>query len=384
MEGAVWGSLISSGTWCETGVRCRAVEDLYFDDVLLTHADAFADPLGDGKWFFDYDANVIWVGQNPAYASKVEQCANESAFWSTAADIYLHDFVVEKYASKSQYGAVGSKSPSLWIGNDWICENLTARYNHGIGIRVHHGMQVLDCDCVYNGQMGIGGGGSGVLYQGGELAYNNTAGYDAHEAGGSKFAFTNGLVIRDVNCHHNKWLTGLWLDIDNINYTIEDCTVADNTDMGIMVEISYGGVIRRNKLLRNGAGVASPNWYNGAAINVFNSSDVEVYENYLVDNVCGVVGIAYYTGFVGGLGPLDLKNLYVHDNYIHQTVKGSGVVSLTDPAAWGAEWNNRFENNHYRFTDAGNHFAWAGGERNIAEWLAYGHDLSEDNLSVLI
>lgn len=51
---------------CEDGwERCSYPEDLYVDDVLVHHVGS-VDDVAAGTWFFDYDADTIWLGDGPA------------------------------------------------------------------------------------------------------------------------------------------------------------------------------------------------------------------------------------------------------------------------------------------------------------------------------
>jgi hypothetical protein len=382
--GATWGVEASNAN-CISGYRCRCAEMLFYDNVLLDHVDTFADPLGSGNWFFDYDNDVIYVGDNPAGATLIEQCDTMSAFWSTVDDIYIHDMLIEKYASRTQYGAVGGKYPSQWIGDDWICEDILFRYNHGLGLRLGNGMQVLDCDFLYNGQMGLGGSGDGVLYQGGELAHNNTAKYSGGwETGGYKFTSSDGMTIRNVHSHDNRG-NGMWFDHSVINVLIELCTIVDNDTDGIYYEIGYDAVIRNNFIARNGTVTQGGAW-GACGLEVHTSPNVEVYGNTLIHNYNSIIGKQQDRGS-GDYGDHLLSNFYVHDNYIYMSsgvpVGGHpcwiGVVSdYGDPFSQDMV----FRDNHYRLGDSDDHFTW-GSPKNFTEWLAAGNDLQTEALTVL-
>src|SRR5690606_14643000 len=113
------------------------------------------------------------------------------------------------------------------------------------------------------GQLGIGGVGDNVLIAGNEVAWNNTAGFRwGWEAGGSKFARTHDLVVRNNHVHDNNG-PGLWTDIANTRTLYEGNRVEDNTGPGIFHEISYDAVIRNNTVRRNARGITGS--YSGAA-----------------------------------------------------------------------------------------------------------------------
>src|SRR6185295_4962399 len=144
-------------------------------------------------------------------------------------------------------------------------------------------------------------------------AYNNTAGYLWQwEAGGTKFALTRNLVVRNNFVHHN-YGPGLGTDINNIDTLYEANTVSDNEQAGIFHEISYRATIRYNTVARNG--YAYHAWLWGAGIQIAASPDVEVHDNTLVDNAHGIAAIQQNRGS-GTYGMHSVDNLYVHNNTI--------------------------------------------------------------------
>ena len=106
-----------------------------------------------------------------------------------------------------------------------MVENNEVRYVHGSGIRFGSKDRILHNNVHHNGKYGMNGGGEDALLEGNELAYNNTAAYRTKrgggcwDAGGTKFARTNHLVVRN-NYSHDNYCDGFWSDIDNIKTTI--------------------------------------------------------------------------------------------------------------------------------------------------------------------
>ena len=151
-------------------------------------------------------------------------------------------FIIEKFANLAQRGAVHAD------GAGWRIERNEVRANHGTGIHATGG-QVLANHLHHNGaywpardrRRAAGGG------QRNEIDYVNTAGFSAlWEAGGTKFARTDGLVVRGNNVHHNLVL-GLQTDINNIRSTIEGNVVHVNASHGIFREISHRAAIRTTR-----------------------------------------------------------------------------------------------------------------------------------------
>lgn len=92
--------------WCQTGYPgCIYPEDLYFDDVPLTHVTTLAD-VGPGTWFFDYPNATIYFYDNPA-GHKVETSVAPSAFdWGPANNVTIKGLTVEKFATPILTGVV--------------------------------------------------------------------------------------------------------------------------------------------------------------------------------------------------------------------------------------------------------------------------------------
>ncbi|HET7232153.1 MAG TPA: right-handed parallel beta-helix repeat-containing protein [Longimicrobium sp.] len=358
-EGAAAGECEDGGT------ACRLPEDLFVDDVPLKRV-ARLSAVRAGSWYFDYAADRVYLADNPA-GHRVEVSALPWAFGGAARGVTLSGLVIEKYAAPAQQGAVQGTATDGWTVQD--CE---VRLNHGIGVRTGEGMRVLRNRVHHNGELGIGGGGAGVLVEGNEIAWNNYAGFDpAWEAGGTKFVRTRDLVVRGNRVHHNHG-HGLWADIDNIATLYEANIVEDNDYSGIFHEISYAAVIRGNRAARNGFGGAQ--WVDGAGILVSSSRDVEVYGNTVTGNRNGITALQGDRGS-GAYGAHELANLYVHDNVVELGAGRQGVVQNNGSSAVFTSMNVRFAHGTYRLGSVSAPFLW--NDRAVGEggWKGYGMDV---------
>ena len=350
---------------CEaTAPMCRQPEDLFIDNRRLEPV-ASKGEVAAGKWFFDRASDRVYFADDPA-GRVVEIGVVPHAFVGAADGVVIQNITIEKYATPAQQGAVqGDQS------RNWTLENVDVRLNHGTGIRLGDGMRVLRSRVTSNGQLGIGGSGRGILIESTEIAYNNAAGYkQAWEAGGTKFARTEDLVVRGNHVHHNAG-HGLWTDIDNIRTLYEFNRCEDNALSGIFHEISYGATIRDNTARRNGAG--SPVWVDGAGILVNSSRDVEIYNNTVDGNANGIAAVQSARG-TGRYGDYRVANLYVHDNVITLVRGSTGLVQNEGSAAVFQDSTNRFRNNRYIIGYAGRPFAWNDRTLSFSQWQALGHD----------
>jgi parallel beta-helix repeat protein len=199
-----------------------------------------------------------------------------------------------------------------------------------------------------------------------EIAYNNYLDlFDmGGEAGGTKFLHSTNLYIGNNFVHDNHG-AGLWTDNNNYRTVFENNTVRNNYGPGIFHEISYAAVIRGNTATGNAL-----RYYTGGIL-VANSSDVEVYDNTVVGNRGGIVGIQDARGS-GPRGEFATTGFDVHDNNIAYGTGWTGVRvnSGTDVTQTGTISFNR---NSYT-TNLPRPFLWTSTERTIQQWLNLGHD----------
>lgn len=355
--------------------RCMRPEDVFIDDQVMTHVASKA-AVGPGKWFFDYAADRIYIGDNPS-GKKVETSTIRNAFAGYVNNVTIKNLTVEKYASPTQSGAIqagfGPGAQTIWIVG-WKIDSVIARLNHssGVAYSFSDGFELKNSKMLYNGQQGIlGATGKNILIENNEIAYNNNIHYDfLWEGGGTKFTYSDGITIRGNNSHDN-YGPGLWTDIDNYNVLYENNTVTNNLNAGIFHEISYNAVIRNNTIEGNGLGDPQ-GWCYGSGIQVSASQDVEVYGNILRNNNDSIIGIVQDRG-----GSYTVRNLHVHDNTtINNSVTNSrtGICSDFGTHPFSGAYNNRFTSNTYQ--GSGHNWTWNNTEfgANWNNWKATGND----------
>jgi parallel beta-helix repeat protein len=351
---------------------CFRPEQLWIDGVLYEHVTSLAS-VGSGKWHFDYGADRIYVPIDPAGKS-IETSVTVYAFGGSATGVTIKGLIIEKYANAAQRAAVSG-------GSSWVIESNEVRHNHGTGIGIGANGVMRGNYVHHQGQLGVKAGGMNGLVENNEIAYNNTAYFGAGryaETGGSKFAKTDGLIVRNNYVHHNKG-PGLWTDINNINCLYEGNRVEDNEWRGIFHEISYACVIRNNVVRRNGFNSPGASSIEGAGILISDSPDVEVYGNTVEDNNAGIMAVEANrdANHPSEYGPHNVRNLSVHDNNVRQADdrRAAGVAdwdSAADP--YSAAANNRWARNTY-VVGAGTKWQWApNAVLTRAQWLASGQD----------
>jgi parallel beta-helix repeat protein len=355
---------------CEPGHDgCFYPEQLWVDDSLQEHVTSLA-AVVPGTWYFDYGADVIYLGTNPS-GHVVETSVTPVAFKGTASGVHLVHLVVQRYASDGQQGAVNANSAP-----GWVLEANEFRQNKGAGFRLGSSGRATGNYSHHNGQLGYACGGADVVIEGNEIAYNNTAYFgNGHYAsfGAGKCALTTNLVFRNNYSHHNRG-PGAWTDINNVGCLYEGNRLDSNYSRGLFHEISYACVIRNNVIRWNGFLNTGNKVSAGdrAGIVLADSRDVEVYGNTVEGNVNGIMCIdaARDASHPSDLGVHNPENLWIHDNTVVQPTGRAGGCADSDPNhdPTTAAANNRWDRNRYTLS-ATTKFRWLGNLDTM--WLGW-------------
>jgi parallel beta-helix repeat protein len=367
--------------YCDSGTACQYRDDVYLDGAPLRRVLSLSE-VGPGRFYFDYAADRIYIGDNPAW-HRVEAAVTPLAIkgWGTGVEnATIRSLIVQHFAGTGIQGR-----------SSWKAENNEVRWNHRVGIqdvgtvrnnKIHH-----------NGQIGYVYGGpspSGLsfLLEGNEIVGNNYAGYDGGwEAGGAKFMRMSNLTVRNNSVRDNDG-PGLWTDWNNRYILYDGNVVENNSGPGIFHEASYDAVIRNNTV--RGNGFANSGWLDGAGILLNASPNVEIYANTVADNNDGIGITQTDRGPAeAGFPPHQTSNLYVHDNTITMRVGHTGLVTNENDTSYYTSRNNRFQNNRYTLGCNSSYFAWqypAGGSSYAyitpAQWRAAGQDAGASFSSV--
>ena len=283
-----------TGNICDGGWSgCVYPEDLFFDGVPYQHLNSATLPaIGPGQWWFDYANHTIYFHDSPS-GHTVETSVVNNAFGGSANNVTIQYLTVEEFASMYPVGAIGVSqgNNALTQSTNWTIENSEITLNHGYGVRVNYGTQILNNYIHDNGQLGIGGGigthsnpstqsvDSAVLIQGNTINHNDYAHFSAGwGSGGFKVGSTSGIVLRGNTIQHNEG-AGIHFDMNSQSEWVDGNTITDNTDAdGLEMEIGYGlSTFRNNVVLRNGTQVNNSNYTYQIAVR--SSSGVNAYCN---------------------------------------------------------------------------------------------------------
>jgi hypothetical protein len=319
-----------------------------------------------------------------------------------ASGVTVRGFVIQNFATPLQKGAI-----TAYGGNDWIIEDNDIVHNAAAGVATGDNVEVLDNEIEWNTQEGFSAHGSGGLYDGNEIAYNNDSlGVDpTWEAGGGKCWATTAMTF-SYNYVHDNGGNGIWCDTNNIFTTIDHNTVVNNYGAGIYDEISYDGSITDNVVEDNGmpsspgggqrlgylwdAGIQLRGSGSLSAASPFLISGNTVVDNYngiallqTPNDTFGACNTDYSAGAEGLYGPCLVQNVLVEDNTISMAQGASGAVEDGAGAGIFTTQNNHFVGNHYTVSGTcctgGYSYGWLAWNDVWPSWAAWqgvGNDLA--------
>ena len=352
---------------------CGYSQDLFIDGQLQNLVSTPAG-LKSGSWYFDRGHNKVYLPVNPA-GHVVELGMESYAFYGSASNVHISNLTVEKYATPAQWGAVGGTTgQSGGLGSGWVVNTVETRWNHGGGIVLGDNSQILNSYVHNNGQIGIKFDFcTNCKAIKNEISWNNYAGFATNwEAGGSKFWSTTNLLVQQNYVHDNVG-QGLWTDTNNVGTTYESNVVVNNTEVGILHEVSYSAVLHSNTVKGNQAG--SSNWVGNGQIVILSSSNVEIKGNIIevpASSGDGIV-IVNQTRGTGTLGPWIASNNYVHNNTVTY-LGAAGQSGMTDMNGKTSSLGNRFDYDRYIVAGGGTaHWNWFG-HKDWKDFLALGRE----------
>jgi parallel beta-helix repeat protein len=290
-------------TNCDPGwLACIYPEDLYFDGTPYQHLYSSTLPtIGPGQWWFDYTNHIIYFHDNPS-GHTVETSVIPIAFGGAANNVTIQYLTVQEFASMYPNAAIGvseGNNPQTQ-GANWTIQYCEVQLNHGNGIRVGYGIQILNNYSHDNGQVGVGGGlgvvsapstesiNSGILIQGNLIAHNDYAHFNPmFGSGGIKIGSTSGVTIRGNTIQDNEG-SGIHFDDNSQNAFVDGNTITNNSDAdGLQMEIGYGTSTFRNNIVSG----------NGAQVNGSNSSSqIAVRASAGVNAYCNVMEMSSGSG----------------------------------------------------------------------------------------
>ena len=379
----------SNGDWVATGVLppayaktgqceddqadiCHLREQVFYDGKHLTRV-ATHDKVASGTFYADYTANAVYIGDNPA-GHALELSRTPTAIEPGANNVTVRGLTIEHFATPPQAGA-------LVLGPGWKVYANDIRWNHAVGaMLVNADGAVLEKNRIHhNGQLGVGQYSTiRGLIQANEVSDNNTDGFwiADWESGGIKTTWSSGGSVSGNLIQDNRGV-GLWSDAYDENRTFSNNQIIGNAADGIRYEIGRNGVIADNSISGNGFGTgrgSGTSLWDGGGININTSSNVQVRDNVVANNVNGI-SIQSRTRGSGPWGTNVLRDIVVSGNQV--TMRGgttaTGMVQNSGAAIPAGEVS--LDNNVYILDSlAAERFQKTGQWYTAQQWRATGQD----------
>ncbi|MFD3399346.1 right-handed parallel beta-helix repeat-containing protein [Kribbella sp. NPDC058693] len=351
---------------------CYLREQVFYDGKHLTRV-ASRDKVARGTFYADYAANAIYLGDVPA-GHAVEMSSTPTAIEPGGNNVTVRGLTVEHFATPPQGGAVV-------LGLGWHVYANELRWNHAIGAMLQNADNaVLEKNWVHdNGQLGVGQYSTlkGTIAAN-DISDNNTDGFwiADWESGGVKTTWSSGGSVTGNLIQDNRGI-GLWSDAYDDSRTFSNNQIIDNAADGIRYEIGRNGVIVGNSISGNGFGTgrgSGTSLWDGGGINVNTSSNVQVRDNVVANNVNGI-SIQSRTRGSGPWGTNVLRDIVVSGNQV--TMRGgttaTGMVQNSGAAIPAGEVTLD-ENTYILDSLAAERFQKTGQWYTAREWRATGQD----------
>jgi hypothetical protein len=250
-------------------------DQAFFDGRSLVLVGSRA-AVGPGKFYVDYNAQQLFIGDNPA-GHTVEGTAYTLALTVSRSGSSDPTGAVVRGLGFTDYADQGATLAAPQV----LFENNTCAWNGQQGLGIFGGDTFQNTDMVVRGNVFVGNGRKGrgagnnerLLVEDNTFAYNNVNGYaTGWDAAGIKFGRQRDLTFRNNLLDHN-YASGFWVDVSCINTTVVGNVARHNQANGFDIEISHTAIVAFNLLYQNATGIL-----------VLGSSNVRAYNNTLATN----------------------------------------------------------------------------------------------------
>lgn len=207
--------------------------------------------------------NDTFIGAPGAVLSG--QDVNQLAFTGSATGVTIQYLTIEDFVPPGGQAAVNASGAIGWtIENDTIAHNGDQGTNasNGSGLGIGSNIVVNDDCFTSNGTAGLqtlGQSLSNISVTNSEMSYNGISLFPIDNCGcaaGMKTFKTTSALFQG-NYVHDNYGAGLWVDTDNVGFTVEDNDFARNYNEALIYEISYNALVQDNLFVDNGWGKGS-------------------------------------------------------------------------------------------------------------------------------
>jgi parallel beta-helix repeat protein len=390
---AVPSIFLPPGGRCLDGSNhCAYPDDVFFGEKRLRRVWSLR-AQGRGSYFVDYATNRIYIGRDPSVATISQSVPLPIGSWpqpliSALSGGTISGLTIEKCGVALQGAAIRGFRVTV--------TDVDVHFCHGWGLDVDDLSTVADSAVHSNGQGCVVVNGHLPLVIGapgtvsGDQVYGNGWIRCWGICAGVKSSTTDGLSIIN-NAIYGNYGSGVWVDGNSINYNIQDNSIVDNRTAGVMLEISYDGVVQGNTILGSGMRPVEP--IKVGAIHVLASGGclsacpaIPTTGILIRQNTVGSTADPNAYGIVlrdqsRGAGPYGIhvvRDVTVVGNTITLCGTTVGPIASTfDGFDSGGDYSiyssaNTFEDNHYVITSAQlPAFRWQTAGGSMDGWLTF-------------
>ena len=259
--------------------RC---EQVFVQDYLL-HQVLLRGQLGRGTFWVDDDRHrlYVWGAGNEDLTQLPVEASTRATYWQCKGDyVQVRGVCFRRAGNWAQQGA------ALFTGRGDVIEDCVFEDTNGNGAAfLGVNQTVRRCTFQDNGQLGFSVvGAEDVRLSDCLTRDNNTKNFTrGWEAGGDKVVASRRVVLE-----HSRFIAnhgaGVWFDLGNEDCTVCNCLIADNDDVGLFYEISYGLHAHDNVVVGNGFADTPGGWGAQAGIVLSSSPGCVVERNLLIGN----------------------------------------------------------------------------------------------------
>jgi parallel beta-helix repeat protein len=236
-------------------------DEVFLDGV--AQAQVAANP-GVGQFAVDYTAKTLTIGSDPA-GHRVDAATLDQGINVYASNVTLRGFGVRRYATTlPQMGTINLQGAGDTLQNLQIDDSATEAINLGA-------QNLIDHVSIHRaGMTGIHSNhASGSIISNSVVTGSDSEHFNAAPAAaGIKLSRSTNMTVTNNQVTDNNNTVGIWLDENVIGFTITSNDASNNSNAGIMIELSGTGIIADNTLTGNLQGLYA-----------FDAGDLKIFNN---------------------------------------------------------------------------------------------------------
>jgi hypothetical protein len=324
-------------------------EQFIYESKALTQVLSKWD-LSAGDFYVDWNADrvYVWLPGNDdprSSGSTVYGSTRQTLFTplsATAGQFITVDGLTFRHAANFP------QQPAVRADDGWVVKNTRIERMNAVAFGAYgNNIYVSNVTLANNGHTGLTGTASNALLSGLKVYGNNTKKFRwTWESGGGKMTRTDGLYVLNMNSYDN-YGAGLWLDVYNTNFVVDDGYFHDNKpitnnyeSLGVFIELSPGpGRVENASFYGN----------TGSGLSIAESVGITARKNYFADSLeirnmenrtPAIRNISIYQNYFENAKILSSIGLLTTDSFRELNIKSDYNIFDNGSDAWYA-WKGK-------------------------------------------